>query len=275
MLPRTSPQIEQLVNDTTPNISTIIPFCDNDKHLVEEAIQSILNQTVQSSIYVIGDAVNSEDIRTVIKKIGPKPYLYYYIAHGVGPYNITNSIVSHHTRAPIIALQDADDISLPTRLECQLEALTKVDHCCTAMKQIAMPDYIGKRHLSEPTLLCGVKASNVPMGRYINSTRTFRRELFNLLNGFPDMLCSGDLCFDNTINALKVPSFAFSKVLAIRRLHSASLTNNPQTNRGAPIRKACMERLKKNLCKILRSPTIETAKSIGGLHNAPPLMRVV
>lgn len=258
-----------------PEISTIIPFCNNDKHLVGEAIQSILDQTVEGYIYVIGDDVELADLRKIINQFSKFPYIFFYRADGLGPYNITNSIVKHHSRTPLVALQDADDISLSIRLECQIDALTKVDHCSAAMKQIAMEGYTGKRHISEPTLLCGVTAGNIPMGRYINGTRMFRRKLFELVNGFPDMFCSGDLCFDNTINALKVPSYSFNKVLAIRRLHPASLTNNPATNRGAPVRQLCMARLKANLHKILQSPTLETAYSIGNLHNATPLMRVV
>lgn len=254
----------------TNTVSTIIPFCSYDKHLVSAAIESILDQTIKSDIHVIGDGIEIHTLRAMRRGFN-NPLITFYRARNLGPYNITNSIVRFHTHSSIIALQDADDISMPIRLECQLETMSKVDHCSAAMSQVALPGYEGNRHLSEPTLLCGVVAGNVPLGRFINSTRMIRTEAFRLLNGFPDVLCSGDLAFDNVIRILKVPSYEFRKILAVRRLHSCSLTNNSVTSRSSVIRKACMDRMKRDLRKLLSKPTLEVAQSFGALNVAQRL----
>lgn len=258
------------------DVATIIPFCNSDAHLVSDAIDSIIKQSIPSEIHVVGDCITPMAMKDLAEPYKSVPDMhFYYTIHRSGPYRITNSIVKHHTRCPYIALQDADDISYPTRLEKQVGVLQDVfEHTSAAMHQVDMPGYIGNRHLREPTLLCGVTASNVPMGRFINSTRMIRRTTFVTLNGFVNMFCSGDLCFDNTLRILKVPSYEHKTVLAVRRLHAESLTNNPNSDRQAPMRKECMNILKSHLKAMLREPTIEMAVRFGGLHDAPKIHEV-
>lgn len=253
-------------------IATIIPFCKYDKHLVKDAINSILDQEVPTRIYVVGDGVSKNDIMEISQLYSAYNCVYFFQSDGIGPYCIANSIVRYHTQAEYIALQDADDISYPTRLKSQLSVLKDVfEHTSAAMKQTAMFGYTGNRHKREPTLLCGVRAGNIPMGRFINSTRMIRRGTFEALNGFSDMYCSGDLAFDNVIRALRIPSYECRQVLAERRLHADSLTNNPMTDRQSGLRSQAMKRLKANLAKILTKPTLETAQEIGSLDKAEPL----
>lgn len=256
-------------------IACIIPFCHYDKHLLDAALTSIIKQTVPSKIYVVGDGISKDEIRTWKAPYSASNNLYFFQAEGIGPYRIANSIVKWHTTAEYIALQDADDISFPNRFQLQLEVLKDVfEHTSAAMKQTALPGYKGERHKREPTLLCGIKASNIPMGRYINSTRMIRRSTFEKLNGFADMFCSGDLAFDNVLRALKIPSYEFKYVLAERRLHSDSLTNNSNTDRQSLVRAGCMKKMKIDLARMLTVPTYETAWKIGNLNNAEPLIYV-
>jgi hypothetical protein len=260
------------------DIATVIPYCIADSDLVSTAILSIIQQTYKGGkvkIYVVADDVPEETIQIIKEPFKKYRDLYFLkTSKCIGPYCITNSIVKYHTNCEYLAIQDADDFSYPTRFERQADKLSLVKHCSASMKQVPMPNYKGNRHLREPTLLCGVRASNIPLGRYINGTRMIHTQTFRELNGFPSMFCSGDLCFDNTINALKIPSYAIREVLAERRLHARSLTNNPNSDRQAPIRKTCQKILLHNLRKILESPTIETARSYGGLDFAEPLEAV-
>lgn len=258
-------------------VATVIPFCNSDSHLVSDAIDSILAQTVSTKIYVVGDYVNKREVQRlqeqfICRKTEPTKYLYFLITNSrMGPYMIANSIAKFHTNCEYLAIQDADDISYPHRFETQLCALTNADHCSGPMNQIAMTGYTGQRHLREPTLVCGTKAMNVPYGRYINGTRMIRTKTFIDLNGFPPIFCSGDLCFDNTLHIMKVRTSITKQSLGQRRLHPNSLTNNPATNRSAPLRKDCMEYLLRSLRQLSAHPTLENAKLIGGLDKAQPL----
>lgn len=256
-------------------ISVIIPFCNTDKHLVYQAIDSILIQKFLDTVYVVGDGIDKKDsvLRNLISKYNNKP-IRFFTALNIGPYAITNSIVKYNVSSKVIALQDADDISFPNRFQEQIEHLIEHDHSSAAMKQIAQKSYKGHRHITEPILTCGAKAINVPKGRFINSTRMIKTSTFQELNGFSNMFCSGDLAFDNIIRALNIPSYECQKVLAIRRLHGSSLTNHPNTTRHSKIRQTCMTKLYADLKIILKSPTLETARSIGNLNNAQPLPEV-
>jgi hypothetical protein len=258
-------------------VATVIPFCNSDSHLVKDAIDSILAQTVSTKIYIVGDYVSEKTVEHLTQhyltsQSIPTKYLYFFITTSrMGPYMIANSIAKYHTNCEYLAIQDADDISYPQRFEIQLASLVKNDHCSGPMNQIAMPGYTGQRHLREPTLVCGVKAMNVPYGRFINGTRMIRMKTFHDLNGFPPIFCSGDLCFDNTLHIMQVQTGITKQALGQRRLHPNSLTNNPATNRNAPLRKECMAYLLHSLRQLSSNPTMECARQIGGLDKAQPL----
>lgn len=259
-----------------PAISTIIPFCLRDKHLVQDAINSIVKQTTPSWICVVGDFVDWKTIENLAWNYNKNPNVLFFRTRKLsGPYCIANSIVKHHLPdgTKYLAIQDADDISYPRRLDTQIlqMMMNKTRHCSSPMKHVALEGYTGLRHLKEPTLLCGQKAKNVPLGRFINGTRTIEISLFEELNGFPPIFCSGDICFDNTIQFLKIPTTVTKQVLGERRLHPNSLTNHPDSSRASQIREVCMQFLYKCLDAIRTNPTTETAKEYGGLDEAEEL----
>ncbi len=255
-----------------PAVSAIIPFCTRDAHLVMDAINSILLQTIPSNIYVVGDKVDDVIFARLMEEYeGRNNIIYLRTDKTLGPYCIANSVVKHHLIADTqyIAIQDADDISYHSRFETQILAMKNIiDHCSGPMRHVALKGYKGDRHLKEPTLLCGVKARNVPLGRFINGTRMISLDLFKKLNGFPPIFCSGDICFDNTLQHLGIVTAVTTQVLAERRLHPDSLTNHPDSSRSAPVRQTCMEYLFDCLRAIQNKPSLETAITFGGLNTA-------
>lgn len=258
-----------------PMISTVIPFCNRDAHLVSDAITSILNQTLPSIIYVVGDNVDYKIMDQLAHLFKNKSHIHFFKTdETIGPYSITNSIIKHHLcqETLYLAIQDADDISYPHRFETQvIDMKNIIDHSSGPMKHSALPGYKGDRHLKEPTLLCGPKAHNVPLGRFINGTRMVSIKLFRKLNGFPPIFCSGDICFDNTIQHLGILTAVSTRVLAERRLHPDSLTNHPDTSRTGAVRQTCMYYLYAALAAIKADPSIQTAFKYGGLEDAERL----
>lgn len=244
----------------------IIPFCNADKHLVVDAITSMVQQTVPVLIHVIADACHFPHL----------PYhdsiRLYQSPINLGPSLIANAIAAHHAETEVLAIQDADDMSVTTRIEKQLRILEAGFYQTSApMVQEGMPNYNGDRHKKEPILYPGGVFSNVPLGRHINGTRTILRSSFEFVNGFCDLPCSGDLAFDNKTAYLGLLGSFSKEPLAIRRLHPDSMTNCATFCKTQPGGKSVLSRQISMLCEIRDNPTIEVARSQGCLDKAEPL----
>jgi len=244
----------------------IIPFCNADKHLVVDAITSMVQQSVPVLIHVIADNCEFPHI----------PYhdhiRLYRTTFQSGPSLIANSIAAHHSETEVLAIQDADDMSLTTRIEKQLRILDAgFEQTSAPMVQDGMFNYVGDRHKKEPVLFPGGVFSNVPLGRHINGTRCILRSTFLHVNGFCDIPCSGDLAFDNKTAYLGLLGSFSKEPLAIRRLHPDSMTNCATFCKTQPGGKSVLARQIGMMCEIRDTPTIEVARSQGCLDKAEPL----
>lgn len=106
--------------NNTPDISVILPV-HRASSSIELAIQSILNQTKKNFELII--VQNDSDFKTkkIISDFGDPRILRINleVANVAEAFNAGYKL----SRAPIIARMDADDISLPRRLEMQYEYL--------------------------------------------------------------------------------------------------------------------------------------------------------
>jgi glycosyltransferase involved in cell wall biosynthesis len=108
---------------SNPLISVIMPVYNSEEY-VEEAIYSILNQSFTDFEFIIindGSTDTSEDI--VLKFLDDR-IIYHKFPTNKGIVEALNFGLSI-AKGQYIARMDADDISLPTRLECQLRILEK------------------------------------------------------------------------------------------------------------------------------------------------------
>lgn len=260
----------------------VIPFWEGDIQYVQEAVESILHQTaVLPLIHVVADDELGEfsdpdgPFETKLRELPRGCHIRKYITKGrLGPSTIVNSIAKHYMETDYLAIQDADDLSFKERLYTQLTALSTTEnvHSSCAMVQIPSKDYTGDRHIKEPVITClSAPYKNMPRGKFINSTRMIRKSTFVELNGFPDMMVSGDLVLDNNLIYLGYPSICFNQPLAYRRVHNNSITHVEHYLRNNPGGKAAICEQMNYLYKIQISPTIETARNIGNLANAPEL----
>ena len=110
-------------NLTEPIISIIMPAY-NAENYIAQAIQSILDQTFTNFEFIIINDGSIDKTESIIKKFNDPRIIY--VKNDLNK-NIVESlnIGIDLARGPYIARMDADDISLPSRLETQLLYLKK------------------------------------------------------------------------------------------------------------------------------------------------------
>jgi glycosyltransferase involved in cell wall biosynthesis len=103
-----------------PRVSVLIG-CWNNAETLPRAIESILGQTVSDLELIVVDDGSTDDTPEVVKAIGDSRLRYLPLEH-MGISGSLNRGLAEAT-APVVAVQDADDWSLPQRLERELAAL--------------------------------------------------------------------------------------------------------------------------------------------------------
>src|SRR5688500_26814 len=100
-----------------PLISVIMPVY-NAERFVSRAIGSIINQTYKNWELLICDDASTDGSLKVIEKFTDERIRLYINAKNVGSL-LTRNFLFTKSRGSLIALQDADDLSLPERLSRQ------------------------------------------------------------------------------------------------------------------------------------------------------------
>lgn len=106
-----------------PEIS-VITTVYNCEEYIEESIQSILNQSFKNFEYIIVDDGSSDGTAAIVNKYAGKNKRIKLIKNteNAGRVKSLNTALEN-AKGNYIALQDADDISMPQRLEIQLSFL--------------------------------------------------------------------------------------------------------------------------------------------------------
>ena len=99
-----------------PIVTVIIPT-HNDGAFIEEAVQSVLNQTFQDFEIIIVNDGSTDNTEQQLAKYQHRIIYHYQTCRG--PAASRNWAV-HASNCPLIAFLDADDLWLPTKLEKQM-----------------------------------------------------------------------------------------------------------------------------------------------------------
>ena len=99
-----------------PLVSVILPVRNGGEYL-DQAVSSILAQTAENLELVLIDDHSTDDAITNLDLSDPR--IKIYASKGQGVVNASNTGFGH-SQGKFIARMDADDISLPDRLACQL-----------------------------------------------------------------------------------------------------------------------------------------------------------
>ncbi len=111
---------------TAPLVSLIMPVY-NGSLFIEQAIESILNQTYQNFELIIINDFSTDDTPTIVgkyPKLYPKKVKVLHLKKNHGAYEAINKGF-RQAKGEFIALMDSDDISHSKRLEKQVEFLLK------------------------------------------------------------------------------------------------------------------------------------------------------
>src|SRR5262249_29917335 len=103
-----------------PKVSVVMSAF-NAEAFIEEAIISILSQTYENVELVIADDGSMDNTRRVLDRLTDRRIRRYDNKENLG-YLRTRNRLFRLTTGEFVTLQDADDISLPNRIENQVGA---------------------------------------------------------------------------------------------------------------------------------------------------------
>jgi FkbM family methyltransferase len=122
-----SEDISKAAAVSSPKVSVVMS-CFNAAEYLTECLDSIAAQTLTDWEAIIVDDGSTDDTHRILKEYAAKDsrFSIYLNADNCGPY-IRRNFAIKQTRAPFIAIHDADDIMAPQRLEILLNEILKDD----------------------------------------------------------------------------------------------------------------------------------------------------
>lgn len=108
-----------------PKISFVMPVFNKEAY-VGEVIPSVLNQSVKELELIVVDDCSTDDSRSIIEYYAKKDkrLKYFPLEKNMGR-SYARNFGNSKAKAPIIAVQDADDLSAPNRAEKTLDYFKK------------------------------------------------------------------------------------------------------------------------------------------------------
>ena len=167
---------------STPAVSVIMPV-RNGAPFVANAIDSITSQSLRDLEFIIVDDGSTDttwDIVTQAMKQDPRIRCFRQSALGLTA-SLNRAIM--HASAPLIARQDADDISLQSRLEKQSTILSR-----SGLDLIVTRAYLHSTSRITPRLsyYFPKKFSVFFMNPFIHGTFMFTRDLISNIGGYDE-----------------------------------------------------------------------------------------
>jgi glycosyltransferase involved in cell wall biosynthesis len=107
-----------------PAVSVVMPIYNNtQEEFLREAISSILSQTFTDfEFLILNDSPDNTKLDNIVKSFHDKRIRYYKNKKNLGISGSRNKLIEL-AKGEFLAIFDHDDISLPDRLEKQVEFL--------------------------------------------------------------------------------------------------------------------------------------------------------
>lgn len=130
--------------NSKPQVSVIIPSY-NAVNTILETVESVLAQSYSNFELLIVDDGSTDQTLEIVESINdPRIRVFKYVNAGVqGPAAGRNRGLAH-ARGKLIAFLDHDDVWLPEKLQCQVEALVDNPDAAVAYCWVDMIDTNGK-----------------------------------------------------------------------------------------------------------------------------------
>jgi len=174
----------------SPKISVIMSVYNGEKYL-REAINSILNQTFKNFEFIIVNDGSTDSSLDIIKSYNDARIVVIdqkNTGQGIG-----RNIAIKHSNGEYIAILDADDISMPDRLQLQYDFLEKHPECVAVGSNAEIIDkdsnYV---YTSNQALSWEEIKNNLPSMPFIHSSTMYRKTAFDKVGGYPDMRSAED-----------------------------------------------------------------------------------
>jgi glycosyltransferase involved in cell wall biosynthesis len=169
-----------------PLVSVIIPTYNSARY-IEEALESVFEQTFQDFEIIVVDDGSSDETREILKKYGDR--VKYLFQENSGPAGARNRGISN-ARGKYIAFLDADDLWLPTKLEKQLSLFRQRAHLGMVTTGACSFDEKGVYGFSankRKTLMMGNIARNIFLRSNLGTpTVMARKEVFDNIGLFEE-----------------------------------------------------------------------------------------
>lgn len=131
-----------------PKVSVLMPVYETDEKYLREAIESILSQTFSDFEFLILDDCPEDPREDVVKSYDDKRIKYFKNKKNLGISLSRNKLIEM-AGGEYLAVFDHDDISLPTRLEKQVQYLDA--NPVVGVVSCKMQSMIDKKICSHPT----------------------------------------------------------------------------------------------------------------------------
>jgi len=117
----TAVRVAALDRGTSPRVSVLMAVY-NGARFLREAVDSVLGQTLADLELIVVDDASTDDTPAILDSYGDPRLVRLRKERNVGPYRARNWALPR-CRGQYIAPMDADDVSMPTRLEKQARYL--------------------------------------------------------------------------------------------------------------------------------------------------------
>lgn len=260
----------------------VLPFHGHLEY-VDQAIEGLINQEHADVVIHLVDDATPEDTSDLLRRWGSdRRVRAYRNERNLGQYTSFNNVYPY-LETELVAVQDADDVSLPNRIHYSGNCLQASDAeifsaaCDLVVDGSGEPPRVKRNPLTSASHLLTNKTrySHYPTPSYgcflLNPTMMIRRELFGRLGGFADyrelLQNRGGLDTEFFQRAFwsGVRFFVSRQRLVKMRIHEASATQNVLTGFGSEARRASNKESRRR-ASVFRQGLFQ-ARMFGGLGN--------
>lgn len=179
------------MTEHSPRVSVILPTY-NRAHYLRDSIDSVLNQSFEDFELIIVDDGSTDKSREVIDAYLKEPRVHYHYQENAGCGGARNTALTL-AKAPLIAVQDSDDIWMPRKLERQLDIIDRSETIGLVYGKIGFfredpNEIIGEKYEGDELSLIDVLRHRLPA----TQTMLFRREVMHSIGGFLSGYSTGE-----------------------------------------------------------------------------------
>ncbi len=202
---------------------SVLMNCFNGEQYLQEAIDSVMDQTYENWELIFWDNQSSDNSRKIVSMYNDVRIRYFYSDNHTRLYKARNSALVH-CKGEVVAFLDCDDVWISSKLEIQMSEYNKgygfiyTSFCTINSKGVKLTEYLcnNKSYIKPSSLLkknCISISSVLISSELMNSNKFDVR--YNLIGDFDLWLRLSD---STKLICLKA-------VLQLSRIHDGSTSN--------------------------------------------------